>query len=212
MASQRRCPSSARQAHRNDSEKTYPAPGRFAVWRPRFRSKPNRNHPGKWNKVGRVVEILSFDQYVIKVDGSGRITKRNRRFLRLSPISTTDQLTLPGPEYAHPILYRPNAASPDATFDNEEQACSTNEAGFEPPTTSPSEHTPLSSTLDSPSPKLQDTPEVSFPNTPTLMRRSTRTLRPALKLDPASGQWVTRGFVSSLDRATNWGEMQNCKF
>ena len=168
--------------------------------------------PGKWDKVGRVVEILPFDQYVIKVDGSGRITKRNRRFLRLIPTSTTDQLTLPGPEYAHPIPYRPDAASPVATFDNEKQACSTTEAGLEPSTTSPSEHTPLLSTLDSPSPKLQDTPKVSVPNTPTLMRRSTRTRRPALELDPASGQWVTKGFVSSLDRATNLGGMQDCTF
>ena len=143
--------------------------------------------PGKWDKVGRVVEILPFDQYVIKVDGSGRITKRNRRFLRLIPTSTTDPLTLPGPEYAHPTPYRPDTASPVATFDNEKQACSTTEAGFEPSTTSRSEHTPLPSTLDSPSPKLQDTRKVSVPNTPTLMRRSTRTRRPALELDPASG-------------------------
>ena len=137
-------------------------------------------------------------------DGSGRITKRNRRFLRLIPTSTTDQLTLPRPEHAHPIPHRPNTVSAVATFDNEKQACSTNEAGLEPPTTSPNEHTLLPSTLDSLSPKLQDTPEVSVPTTPTLMRRSTRTRRPALELDPASGQWVTKGFVSSLDRATNW--------
>ena len=166
----------------------------------------------KWDKVGRVVEILPFDQYVIKVDGSGRITKRNRRFLRLISTSTTDQLTLPGPEYAHPIPYRPNMASAVATFDNEEQACSTNEAGLEPPTTSPSEHTPLPSTLDSPSPKLQDAPEVSVPTTPTLMRRITRTDRPALELDPASGQWITKGFVSSLDCATNWGGCKIARF
>ena len=39
--------------------------------------------PRKWDKIGSVVEVLNFDQYNIKVDGSGRITKRNRRFLRL---------------------------------------------------------------------------------------------------------------------------------
>ena len=37
------------------------------------------------------------------------------------------------------------------------------------------------------------------------MRPSMRTRRPALELDPASDQWVTKGFVSSLDHATNWG-------
>ena len=40
-------------------------------------------HPRKWNKVGTVVEALDFDQYNVKVGGSGRITRRNRRFLLL---------------------------------------------------------------------------------------------------------------------------------
>ena len=39
-------------------------------------------HPIKWDRTGRVVEVRQHDQYVIKVDGSGRITTRNRRFLR----------------------------------------------------------------------------------------------------------------------------------
>ena len=36
----------------------------------------------KWDKTGVVVEVLPFDQYRVKVDGSGRITLRNRQFLR----------------------------------------------------------------------------------------------------------------------------------
>ena len=35
-------------------------------------------HPRKWDKVGTVVEALDFDQYNVKVGGSGRITRRNR--------------------------------------------------------------------------------------------------------------------------------------
>ena len=38
--------------------------------------------PNKWDKTGRVVEVKQFDQYVIRVDGSGRVTLRNRKFLR----------------------------------------------------------------------------------------------------------------------------------
>ena len=38
--------------------------------------------PGKWTKTGIVVEDQGFDSYLIKVDGSHRVTKRNRRFLR----------------------------------------------------------------------------------------------------------------------------------
>ncbi len=40
------------------------------------------NHPKKWDKTGVVVEVKQFDQYVIRVDGSGRATLRNRQFLR----------------------------------------------------------------------------------------------------------------------------------
>ena len=38
--------------------------------------------PKRWHKTGRVVESLGNRQYRIKVDGSNRITLRNRRFLR----------------------------------------------------------------------------------------------------------------------------------
>ncbi|KAK7088249.1 hypothetical protein V1264_022185 [Littorina saxatilis] len=36
-------------------------------------------HPLKWDKTGTVIEVRQFDQYVVKVDGSGRVTLRNRR-------------------------------------------------------------------------------------------------------------------------------------
>ena len=38
--------------------------------------------PNKWDKTGRVVKVRQFDQYVVRVDGSGRMTLRNRKFLR----------------------------------------------------------------------------------------------------------------------------------
>ena len=39
-------------------------------------------HPTKWDKTGIVIEVLQNHQYRTKVDGSGRITCRNRKFLR----------------------------------------------------------------------------------------------------------------------------------
>ena len=39
-------------------------------------------YPTKWDKTGRVVEVRQFDQYVVRVDGSGRMTVRNRKYLR----------------------------------------------------------------------------------------------------------------------------------
>ena len=48
------------------------------------------NHPSKWDITGVVVEAREHDQYVIKVDGSGRMTLRNRKFLKkITPYSMT---------------------------------------------------------------------------------------------------------------------------
>ena len=40
------------------------------------------NHPKRWDKRCIVVEVLSYRQYRIRVDGSRRLTLRNRQFLR----------------------------------------------------------------------------------------------------------------------------------
>ena len=48
------------------------------------------NYPSRWDITGVVVEIKEHDQYVIKVDGSGRMTLRNRKFLKkIVPYSMT---------------------------------------------------------------------------------------------------------------------------
>ena len=43
------------------------------------------NYPLKWDKVGTIMEVLTYDRYVVKVSGSERLATRNRRFLRLIP-------------------------------------------------------------------------------------------------------------------------------
>ena len=40
------------------------------------------NHPKRWERTGVVVEVRQFHQYVVRVDGSGRVTLRNRQHLR----------------------------------------------------------------------------------------------------------------------------------
>jgi hypothetical protein len=48
------------------------------------------NNPTKWDRSGIVVESIGNDQYRIKVDGSGRLTLRNRRFIRAyTPVTTS---------------------------------------------------------------------------------------------------------------------------
>ena len=40
------------------------------------------NHPKRWDKRGVIASCEGFDQYIVIVDGSRRLTKRNRKFLR----------------------------------------------------------------------------------------------------------------------------------
>ena len=49
------------------------------------------NNPRRRNKSGKVVEKLDHDQYLIKVDGGGRITRRNRRFLKKIILTLADK-------------------------------------------------------------------------------------------------------------------------
>ena len=47
-------------------------------------------YPTKWYKTGVVLEVRPHEQIVVKVDGSRRLTLRNRRFVReLDPRKTT---------------------------------------------------------------------------------------------------------------------------
>ena len=48
------------------------------------------NYPKRWHSSGVIMETLPFDKYVVRIDGSRKLTTRNRRFLRLyKPISTS---------------------------------------------------------------------------------------------------------------------------
>jgi len=52
-------------------------------------------HPNKWDRSGVVLEPLGHDQYSVKVDGTGRVTKRNRRFLRQYTLPATTSIPMP---------------------------------------------------------------------------------------------------------------------
>ena len=75
-------------------------------------------HANKWDLSGQVVEILPYDAYLIKMDGSGRITKRNRRYLRpIIPFNTQLQQNNDVPSQTHVISHDtgPTAVSREAT-------------------------------------------------------------------------------------------------
>ena len=57
------------------------------------------NQPLRWDATGTVVEVGEFGKYTVKVDGSGRLTVRNRQFLR--PIRTyREAISQPAPRDA----------------------------------------------------------------------------------------------------------------
>ena len=60
------------------------------------------NNPRKWDRTGKVIEVKQFDQYVVRVDGSGRQTTRNRQFLRkYTPAISSDPRKSPTPTPAN---------------------------------------------------------------------------------------------------------------
>ena len=47
-----------------------------------FVQNQSGNSPKPWDRTGIVADVGANDQYIVKIDGSGRLTSRNRRFLR----------------------------------------------------------------------------------------------------------------------------------
>ena len=75
-------------------------------------------HPNKWDETDIIIEVRQFDQHAVRVDGCGRITLRNRKFLRrYIPVQA------PQPQhtiyvdfrYTTQLLAKP-AASPSQSF------------------------------------------------------------------------------------------------
>ena len=61
-----------------------------------FIQNQSGNYPKKWDRRGTVVENKGFDQYRVMVEGSRRVTLRNRKFLRrFSPFLVKPFLALP---------------------------------------------------------------------------------------------------------------------
>merc|ERR1711954_472751 len=50
-------------------------------------------YPKKWDKTGVVVENMDHDKVLVRMDGSRRLTTRNRRFVKkiISPRDLPDQ-------------------------------------------------------------------------------------------------------------------------
>ena len=57
------------------------------------------NKPKKWSCTGQIMEVLPHRQYTVLMDGSNRLTTRNRRFLKKIPVA--DVTTSNQPRISH---------------------------------------------------------------------------------------------------------------
>lgn len=73
------------------------------------------NYPKRWDRSGTIVEHFDHDSYAVKVDGTGRVTRRNRRFLRkFIPVTPTIQRL---PQHPYNVQQPPyNAQQPIPTM------------------------------------------------------------------------------------------------
>ena len=118
-----------------------------------------------WNKTGKIVEVLPHRQYLIRVDGSGRITRRNRKFLKLDL-----RAELPAP---HTIFPSPILMSP----------CSSNNSTCQMSSSHSSTGCPSNNTVHQDTSRArQETSSVpTRTKTPLMLRRLNHYNRPGLK-------------------------------
>ena len=100
------------------------------------------SHPTKWDRSGIVVDTEGNDQYLVKIDGSGRLSRRNRRFLR--------RFTVASPAISYPIM------EPLIIMDNDDARYSDRNIESDVPP-----HEPCSPADDFPVPLLEDSVPVS---------------------------------------------------
>ena len=73
-------------------------------------------HANKWDMSGVIVEVLDHQSYMVKMDGSGRTSKRNRRFLR--PIKPHRHALLPAEPQPHAMIPAEPQPSPPSSSNN----------------------------------------------------------------------------------------------
>lgn len=177
-----------------------------------FLQNQHGNFPKAWDRSGVIVEVLPHDQYRVRVDGSNRVTLRNRRFLRLFR-TFADPLTMikVSRPMASPTSLCPPPMLPTAIPQKlPDEPPLTNHSSDEPSSPSPPQHqdeTPSDDTATTSFDDLVGTPEIQPPSSGSVsppsttvndhsavkddlfVRRSTRQTRPPRRFDAGTGTW-----------------------
>ena len=162
-------------------------------------------NPLKWDKTAVVIEVRQFDQYVIRIDGSGRVTLRNRKFLRrYVPVVKPDTLLdypayIPVPKSAPPP--NPNRITPEQTPPTTPRPVPTTPKPATPPqvqpvpSDSPVQHTPKRTILNENMPPADEaatpyiqpyTPNVARQRKPLILKQLESHNNPGLTEQPAN--------------------------
>ena len=77
-----------------------------------------KGHP-RWHSTGTIVEVLPFRQYKVRLDGSGRVVLRNRRFLKQFSFSPNGYI--PSPATAQDVAHSQSAPPASSLAQQPEQ-------------------------------------------------------------------------------------------
>ena len=148
----------------------------------------------RWDRTGLVLDDLGHNKYRVKVDGSGRVTDRNRQFLRqFTPV--TQAQPGPRPDYYPPVVdSEPHVSlpqNPEPVLSNPEPVANVPEpptptpgppetpTPSPPQTPTPSPSQPVAPPTTSGSPSFVTPPSTPVATTPP--RRSTRVRKPPVR-------------------------------
>ena len=170
------------------------------------------SYPNKWDRSGVVLESLGHDQYNVKVDGTGRLTKRNRRFLRQYTLPTahaswpsynaqTPPVVSPPLAYADtlppPALRQPAPKAPVMVPVSSPQPAAEPGTAEQETVMLPSETASdtCSRELTAPMPTptsggLLKKVHVGLEPPPGISSRPRRSVKPTKQYDAATGKWV----------------------
>ena len=165
-------------------------------------------YPNKWNRTGIIIEVRQFDQYVVRVDGSGRPTLRNRKFLRkFTPaVPRHTNINHSSTKY-HPLPPNTSVSNTPST------SVSDPPDGSVPIKPNPSTEVVNEYTNQEPSPNTsfipsQPTPTLSSPNKPVeTLRRSTP--RALSRLRPYNAPGLKEDTDINLPRLRSMRKSQN---
>ena len=96
----------------------------------------------KWYKTGKVFEVKQYDQYAIRVDGSRRITLRNRKFLRKLISIQQDHSCIPMTIDQY-LLNKCNTQNPENARKQDQVHYKTNYPEYDPITEQEQTETPV---------------------------------------------------------------------